>query len=149
MVLDLVSTTPPLGNCPLLQAPLAINNLYKQKKASLLVNLLIKCSMLQSPWIGLAPPLKFNDCPLVTRTTALDRLHVTNLFRTGPEGNNQRDIASVTSQKVSQRQLHITVVTQEDHLACRYHFRQCNHCGREEYYKNTSPVKRYRILRLF
>jgi len=28
-------------------------------------------------------------------------------------------------------------------------FRQCNHCGREEYYKKTSPVKRHRILRLF
>jgi len=46
VVLNLFSTMLPLSNWPLFHAPMTINKLYKQMY--LLVNLLIKLSMLQS-----------------------------------------------------------------------------------------------------
>lgn len=76
VVLNLLSATTPLNNCPWFQAPLTLNTMY------LLVNLLINLSMLWSA-NRLSPHWKFIDVPGVgapsrLRTTALGRLEISH-----------------------------------------------------------------------
>jgi len=68
VVLNLFSTTPPLSNCSLCQAPLTIKKWYKQMY--LLVKFLIKLPMLQSALQSACAPLKSIDAPLL-RTTGI------------------------------------------------------------------------------
>ena len=73
-VLNLFTTMTASSSCPLFQAPLTTNKLHMQMY--LLVNLLIKLSMLQNTQ-GLVPSLKFIEaplgkCTLQLRTTDLE-----------------------------------------------------------------------------
>ena len=95
-----------------------------------------------------APLWNLMTVPLVTRTTALDRL-CNKYFLNWPRRKQSvwycfcdvtESFTKVTSHNINAGGppcMPIPLV------------RQCNHCGREEYYKKTLPVKRHRILRIF
>ena len=48
---------------------------------------------------------------------------------------------------MQKRQFYITSVRQEDHLARIYTTLQCNHCGREEYFRTKRKLYPWRWLR--